>query len=53
MTQISRRGFLAASAAMAATLSMPGAARAQNAPLALRAASRTLDIDGRAATVTA
>ena len=51
MTQISRRGFLAASAAMAATFSMPGAACAQNAPLALRAASRTLDIDGRAATV--
>ncbi len=51
MTQISRRGFLAASAAMAATLSMPGFARGQGAPLVLRATSRTLDIDGRAATV--
>ena len=51
MTRISRRGFLAASAAMAATLSMPGFARGQTAPLALRATRRTLDIEGRAASV--
>ena len=51
MTQISRRGFLAASAAMAATLSLPGLARGQGAPLTLRATRRTLDIDGRAASV--
>ena len=51
MTQISRRGFLAASAAMATTLSMPGFARGQTAALALRATRRTLDIEGRAASV--
>ncbi|MGX9857562.1 multicopper oxidase family protein (plasmid) [Limimaricola variabilis] len=51
MTHISRRGFLAASAAMAATLSLPGLAQGQGAPLALSATRRTLDIDGRAASV--
>ncbi|MDP5308104.1 multicopper oxidase family protein [Paracoccus spongiarum] len=52
MTQLSRRGFLAASAAAMAAAQMPRLARAQSAaPIALAAASRTLDIDGRAATV--
>ncbi|WP_334061232.1 multicopper oxidase family protein [Limimaricola cinnabarinus] len=49
---ISRRGFLATSAAAAAFATMPAIARAQAAgPLLLRATTRTLDIDGRAATV--
>lgn len=50
MTQLSRRGFLAASSAALAAAPLPRAAFAQ-APLALAATSRTLDIDGRAATV--
>ncbi|WP_026147356.1 multicopper oxidase family protein [Limimaricola hongkongensis] len=49
---LSRRGFLATSAAAAAFATMPVFARAQAAePLLLRATTRTLDIDGRAATV--
>ncbi|WP_116600176.1 multicopper oxidase family protein [Primorskyibacter marinus] len=52
MKTFSRRGFLAASAAAFASAHLPRAATAQaRAPLALSAASRTLDIDGRAATV--
>lgn len=52
MTQtLSRRGFLAASAAMAASTALPRWAFAQNAPLTLSATTRVLDIDGRAATV--
>lgn len=54
MTDLTRRRFLAASAcmpALAALPALPRAALAQGAPLALRAASRTLDIDGKAATV--
>jgi len=52
MNTLSRRGFLAASAAALATNHLPRAAMAQAAaPLALSAATRTLDIDGRAATV--
>ncbi len=47
----SRRGFLAASAAMAATTALPRMAFAQGAPLALEATTRVLDIGGRAATV--
>lgn len=47
----SRRGFLAASAAMAASTALPRMAFAQTAPLSLTAATRVLDIDGRAATV--
>ncbi|SMD01278.1 multicopper oxidase family protein [Primorskyibacter flagellatus] len=52
MNTFSRRGFLAASAAALASAHLPRAAMAQaRAPLALSAATRTLDIDGRAATV--
>lgn len=52
MNPLSRRGFLAASAAAFATAHLPRAVMAQApAPLALSAATRTLDINGRAATV--
>ena len=48
---MSRRGFLTASAACAASLALPRLAFGQTVPLALTATTRTLDIDGRAATV--
>ena len=52
MNTLSRRGFLAAGAAMLVYAHLPRIAAAQGAvPLSLRAATRTLDIDGRAATV--
>ncbi|MFO7310411.1 MAG: copper oxidase, partial [Pseudomonadota bacterium] len=52
MNTLSRRGFLAAGAAMLASAHLPRIASAQGiAPLPLHAASRVLDIDGRAATV--
>ena len=52
MNTLSRRGFLAAGAAMLAYAHLPRIAAAQGAaPLSLHAATRTLDIDGRAATV--
>jgi FtsP/CotA-like multicopper oxidase with cupredoxin domain len=52
MNMISRRGFLAASAAAIGAAQMPRIAFAQAvAPISLSAATRTLDIDGRAATV--
>lgn len=52
MNILSRRGFLAASATAFAAAHLPRLAFAQSAaPLALSAATRTLDIDGRAATV--
>ncbi len=47
----SRRGFLAASAALGAASMLPLRAFAQAAPLSLRATRHTLDVDGRAATV--
>jgi FtsP/CotA-like multicopper oxidase with cupredoxin domain len=47
----SRRGFLATSAALAASPFLPRPARAETPALALRATTRTLDIGGRAATV--
>jgi FtsP/CotA-like multicopper oxidase with cupredoxin domain len=47
---LSRRGFLAATAAVAATSSLPRIANAQSKPLTLTAGTRTLDINGRAAT---
>lgn len=51
MNMMTRRGFLAASAA-AAAFPIPRTAMARaDAPLALIAATRTLDINGRAATV--
>jgi FtsP/CotA-like multicopper oxidase with cupredoxin domain len=52
MKTFSRRGFLAAGAALVAASQFPVRARAEEpARLRLAAASRTLDIDGRAATV--
>jgi FtsP/CotA-like multicopper oxidase with cupredoxin domain len=51
MTPISRRGFLAASAALAAPLLLPHSLRAQTQPRILRATTRTLDIGGRAVSV--
>ncbi len=48
---LTRRGFIAASAAMAASTALPRLAFGQNAPLSLTATSRVLDIDGKAATV--
>ncbi|GGC10337.1 multicopper oxidase [Marivita lacus] len=52
MNTLSRRGFLAASAAAIGAAQMPHVALAQTmAPISLKAATRTLDIDGRAATV--
>lgn len=48
---LTRRRFLAASAALAATPALTRRAMAQAAPLTLSAAKRTLDIDGRAASV--
>lgn len=52
MNTLSRRGFLAASAAALASANIPRAAIAQAAtPVGLSATTRTLDIGGRAATV--
>ncbi|MDP2739720.1 MAG: multicopper oxidase family protein [Pseudorhodobacter sp.] len=52
MNTLSRRGFLAASAGAIAAAQLPRPAFAQTvAPIRLSAATRTLDIDGRAATV--
>ena len=48
---LNRRNFLAASAALAATTGFPRLSFAQGAPLTLSATKRTLDINGRAATV--
>ena len=48
---LTRRGFLAASAALAATTALPRLAFAQTAPLSLTAATRVIDVGGRAATV--
>ena len=48
---LNRRDFLVATAAIAATTTLPGLAFAQTAPFSLKATTRTLDIDGRAATV--
>ncbi|MFJ1294100.1 multicopper oxidase domain-containing protein, partial [Paracoccus yeei] len=48
---LDRRGFLAGSSALIAALSLPRAGLSQTAPLGLRATTRSLDIDGRAATV--
>ncbi len=51
MHTLSRRGFLAASAALAAPLILPFGLRAKTAPRLLRATTRTLDIGGRAVSV--
>ena len=47
----SRRGFIAASAALAASTALPRFAFGQVAPLTLTATTRVLEIDGKAATV--
>ena len=47
MTLISRRGFLAASAATLSTAALPRFAMAQNA-ISLSAATRVLDVNGGA-----
>ena len=51
MNNLTRRGFLAAGAAVLAAAHLPRAAYAEAAPLALTATRRTLDIGGRAAAV--
>ena len=52
MTTLTRRGFMAATAVTAAGLTLPrGAWATTDTPMLLTATSRTLDIDGRAATV--
>jgi FtsP/CotA-like multicopper oxidase with cupredoxin domain len=52
MNRLSRRDFLAAGAATFATAYIPRSSHAQaTAPISLSAATRTLDIDGRAAKV--
>lgn len=48
MQSLSRRGFLAASAAVAAPLLLPLSLHAQTTARSLRATTRTLDIGGRA-----
>ena len=48
---LTRRGFLAASAAMAATTAWPRLAAAGEQPLSLTATTRVIEVDGRAATV--
>jgi len=48
---LTRRGFLAASAAMAATTTLPHLAFALDTPLSLTAVTRVIDVGGRAATV--
>ena len=51
MQSLSRRGFLAASAALAAPLFLPASLRAETPARLLRATTRTLDIGGRAVSV--
>ena len=51
MSPLSRRGFLAASAATAASLILPARARAQSSRMSLTATTRTIDVRGKAATV--
>ena len=51
MTRFSRRGFLAASAASAASLLVPARVRAASDGFAVRATTRVIEVNGRAATV--
>lgn len=51
MTRFTRRGLMAAGVAASAAALMPRIGAAQTPALPLRATSRTLDIDGKAATV--
>jgi FtsP/CotA-like multicopper oxidase with cupredoxin domain len=48
---LTRRSFLATSAALAATTALPRLSFAQGAPLSLTAATRVIEVGGRAATV--
>ena len=48
---LTRRGFLAATAAIAATTALPRGAFAQATPFSLTAATRVIEVGGRAATV--
>ncbi|MCX8508066.1 MAG: multicopper oxidase family protein [Rhodobacteraceae bacterium] len=48
---LSRRHFLGASAALAASYALPPLAQARTSPFLLTASRRTLDIDGKAASV--
>jgi FtsP/CotA-like multicopper oxidase with cupredoxin domain len=49
--ELTRRSFLAASAALAATTALPRLSFAQSAPLTLTAQTRVIDVGGRASTV--
>ena len=51
MSPLSRRGFLATTAASAASLLLPSRVRAQSSRLSLTATTRTIDVRGRAASV--
>ena len=51
MNSLTRRGFLAAGAAVVSAAALPRAGMAGTAPLPLTATRRVLDVDGRAATV--
>ena len=52
MTEFTRRAFLAStSAAALASAAFPGSGRAQEAPIALRAETRTIEVNGKAASM--
>jgi FtsP/CotA-like multicopper oxidase with cupredoxin domain len=51
MTNFTRRGFIAATGGMAASTALPRLVYGQPTSLTLRAATRVLEIDGKAATV--
>ncbi|MDZ4309767.1 MAG: multicopper oxidase domain-containing protein, partial [Cypionkella sp.] len=51
MSLLTRRGFLAATSASAATLLLPAQVRAQSTRMTLSATSRTIEVQGKAATV--
>ncbi len=51
MTSFTRRGFLATSAASTAALLLPARLRASPGPMSLAATTRTIEVNGRAATV--
>ncbi len=51
MSLLTRRGFLAASTASAASLILPARLRAQSTRMTLSATTRTIDVRGKAATV--
>ena len=51
MSLLTRRGFLAATSASAATLLLPAKVRAQSTRMTLSATSRTIEVQGKAAKV--